>query len=244
MKNLYTALFIPVLALTSYAEPLKIEAKVKTQVSHGLGYIQGRKLAQELMNAGFEQDDFAIDDITKGFTEALNGKDSTTQNEDFNVSMEVVKAMLLQREQSISKANEAKIEPWLKEVDKDKDVKSTPSGLRYKVVTAGEGKTVKDLSEEIKAENLRFIINYEGALTDGTVFEKMPEDKATALDLNGLPGVVEALKLMPIGSTWKLYLKPSLAYGQARPNAKVSPNSCVVFTVKLVDIKDATKLGQ
>ena len=77
-----------------------------------------------------------------------------------------------------------------------------------------------------------------GIRDGGKVLERVGGDKMVALGEQGIPGLVEGLKLMPVGSTWKLYLKPELAYGDRRVNAYVGPNQGVVFTVTLSAFKE------
>lgn len=228
-----------------FAEPLKADSKTRDNASHGLGYLKGREFAHELMKSGYAPEDFSVEAVAKGFSEAFAGKDSSKEGSDFTVALEVMKALLLQREQELAKVNEAKIGPWLEQTVKLEGIKKTDSGLLYKVITQGKGVTYSSKSDygKDKKKQLRFFVSYQGKLPDGTVFEATPEGKVVAVADGALPGVTEALKMMPTGSTWELYLKPALAYGMRRPNAKVGPNSCVVFTVTLAEIKDLSKVS-
>ena len=227
-----------------FSAPLKVDDKTRNNASHGLGYLKGRDFAHELMKSGYTPEDFSSEAVAKGFSEAFAGENSSVDGSDFTVALEVMKALLLQREQELAKTNGAKVEPWLGKQSKLEGVKKTDSGLLYKVITQGKGGTYGSVSDngKDKQKKLKFLISYQGKLPDGTVFEATPKGKMIAVAEGGLPGVTEALKMMPTGSTWELYLKPELAYGMRRPHAKVAPNSCVVFTVTLAEIRDVSKI--
>ena len=135
----------------------------------------------------------------------------------------------------MSKINDGAAKEWLATNAKKEGVKATKSGLQYEVIKEGEGEVYKAIAE---GDKRRFLITYEGSTFDGKVFERVGGDKMVALGEQGIPGLVEGLKLMPVGSTWKLYLKPELAYGDRRVNAYVGPNQGIVFTVTLSAFKE------
>jgi FKBP-type peptidyl-prolyl cis-trans isomerase len=109
-----------------------------------------------------------------------------------------------------------------------------PSGLQYKVLKAGTGK--KPLATSI------IECNYRGTLIDGTEFDSsykrgQPE---TIQVSRVIPGWTEALKLMPVGSKWQLFIPAKLAYGpQGTPGGPIGPNSTIIFEVELLAIKAA-----
>lgn len=220
----------------SYAAPLEVEPEVRKKTSHGLGYLQGRYFAKELLKAGFTPDDLHTDEVIKGFNEALKDQKSSIEGKDFRASLDIMKATLRQRETELAKVNLEKSKQWIEEQAKKSDVKSTKTGLLYKVITQGGGVSYHDF-DDVDDSKVKFYISYEGRLTDGIIFEKVPEEKAIAVKLSGLPGVSEALKQMTTGSTWELYLKPELAYGSLRIGNKVEPNSAIFFKLTLIDIK-------
>ena len=104
-------------------------------------------------------------------------------------------------------------------------VVETASGLQYKVLAPGRG--AKPTDSDIA------LINYEGKLLDGTTFDKsqQPTPMAVAGVVNGFS---EALKLMPKGAKYRLWLKPSLGYGD-KATGPIPANSVLVFDVELVD---------
>lgn len=110
-------------------------------------------------------------------------------------------------------------------------VKTTASGLQYKVIKEGTGATPK-VTDDVT-------VKYEGRLIDGTVFDssyKRPGETATFKPEQVIKGWTEALTMMPVGSKWELYIPQELAYG-ARQTGTIKPYSALIFTVEVVSIK-------
>ncbi|HJU07038.1 MAG TPA: FKBP-type peptidyl-prolyl cis-trans isomerase [Rhodanobacteraceae bacterium] len=110
-------------------------------------------------------------------------------------------------------------------------VKTTADGLQYQVISQGSGPrpTASDTVQ----------INYTGSFVNGKVFDStaqhQPAGPAT-IDLgNVIPGMREALTLMPVGSHYKIVIPPNLAYG-SQPKGPMPPNAALIFDVTLVKI--------
>ena len=120
---------------------------------------------------------------------------------------------------------------WLVENAKKEGVKITASGLQYKVIKAGTGETPKS-SDKVK-------VKYEGKLIDGTEFDssykRVPQTSTFRAD-QVIKGWTEALTMMPVGSTWELYIPENLGYGQ-RQAGKIKPYSTLIFKVELEEIE-------
>ncbi len=130
-------------------------------------------------------------------------------------------------------ANKEAGEKFLAENAKKEGVKTTPSGLQYKVLKEGNG--------PIPADTNVVLVKYEGRLIDGTIFdssEKSAEGKPTEIHLNQVvKGWTEALTMMPKGSEWEIYVPQELAYGEREQGDKIKPYSTLIFKIQLVDIK-------
>lgn len=110
-----------------------------------------------------------------------------------------------------------------------KGVVVLPSGVQYKVLRAGKGKKPTEEST-VKCR-------YKGTLTNGTSIDKTDEKKPSALRVAGfLPGLKEAVKLMPSGSKWEIVIPPELAYG-TKGNRGVGPNAVLIYQMEIVGIK-------
>ena len=105
-------------------------------------------------------------------------------------------------------------------------VKTLPSGLQYKVITEGTGKSPKATDS--------VVTNYRGTLIDGTEFDSSYQRKAPAtFRVNGvIKGWTEALQLMKEGSKWQLFVPAGLAYGERGAGPNIGPNAVLVFEIR------------
>lgn len=137
----------------------------------------------------------------------------------------------------LNKAREDKLAANLKEGEeflennkKRAEVKTTNSGLQYEVLHEGSGPKPK-ATDKVKC-------HYHGTLTNGTVFDSsVQRGQPATFPLNMvIKGWTEALQLMPVGSKYRLFLHPSLAYGERQTGAVIGPNATLIFDVELLDI--------
>lgn len=133
-----------------------------------------------------------------------------------------------QQEKSIQ--NKKKADEFFAANGKKADVVTLPSGVQYKILKAGDGqKPVESNTVEV---------NYRGTLLDGTEFDANAPGKPASLKLAQLiPGWKEALRLMPVGSKWQLFIPAKSAYGERGVGTDIGPNEMLVFDVELVGIK-------
>ncbi|MDB5192664.1 MAG: FKBP-type peptidyl-prolyl cis-trans isomerase [Segetibacter sp.] len=110
------------------------------------------------------------------------------------------------------------------------EVKTTPSGLQYEVLTEGDGPKPK-ATNTVKC-------HYHGTLINGTVFDSsVQRGQPATFPLNMvIKGWTEALQLMSVGSKYRLFLHPTLAYGERSAGALIQPNSTLIFDVELLGI--------
>jgi FKBP-type peptidyl-prolyl cis-trans isomerase len=129
--------------------------------------------------------------------------------------------------------NQAAAATFLAENGKRDGVVTLPSGLQYEIVTEGTGPIPKATDQ--------VVTHYQGTLPDGTVFDSsIQRGEPATFPVNGvIKGWVEALQLMPVGSKWKLYIPPELAYGERGAGGRIGPNQALVFEVELLDILPA-----
>ncbi len=114
---------------------------------------------------------------------------------------------------------------------KNDDVTVLPSGLQFKVLTAGEGKK--------PAASDSVLVHYEGRLIDGTVFDSSYErGQPISFPLKGvIPGWTEGLQHMAEGGTHELYIPYNLAYGEAGIPGTIPGKATLVFKVELIQVK-------
>ena len=125
-----------------------------------------------------------------------------------------------------SKAGEA----FLAENGKRVEVRTTPSGLQYEVLTEGDG---PQPSADDQVE-----VHYTGKFIDGTVFDSSVDrgQPATFGVTQVIPGWVEALQLMKAGSKWRLFIPSALAYGPNGVPGTIGPNQTLIFDVELIKV--------
>ena len=119
---------------------------------------------------------------------------------------------------------------FLKANKSKKKVVTLPSGLQYKIIKAAKGaKPTKD--DKVK-------VHYKGTLIDGTEFDSSYARNEPAVFgvTQVIAGWTEALQLMPVGSTWELYIPQELAYG-AQDKGTIKPFSTLIFQVELIGIE-------
>ena len=126
-------------------------------------------------------------------------------------------------------ANKDAGEKFLADKKQIDGIKTTASGLQYKVIAEGKG--------EIPTEKSKVKVNYRGTLIDGTEFDSSKDAPASFRVSQLIKGWGEALTLMPVGSKWELYVPQELAYGSGEQR-NIPPYSALIFEVELVEIED------
>jgi FKBP-type peptidyl-prolyl cis-trans isomerase FklB len=110
-------------------------------------------------------------------------------------------------------------------------VKTLPDGLQYKVLVEGKGPK--------PSKNDTVVVHYSGKLVDGTEFDSSyKRGEPATFPVDGvIPGWVEALQMMKVGSKWELFIPATLAYGEQGMPPVIGPNETLVFEVSLIEIK-------
>lgn len=121
-------------------------------------------------------------------------------------------------------------EKFLNDNKTKEGVVTLPSGLQYKIISAGNGAIPKE-GDTVKC-------HYEGRLIDGNLFDSsIRRGEPAEFPVNGvIPGWVEALQLMPVGSKWQLFIPSDLAYGPNGAGQAIGPNETLIFDIELLDI--------
>lgn len=120
---------------------------------------------------------------------------------------------------------------FLEGVQKNPDVQSLGGGVFYKVIKEGQGAK--------PGQDSKVRVNYEGRLVDGTVFDSSYQrGEAASFPVSGvITGWQIALKAMPVGSTWEVYIPYYYAYGETGSGKNIPPYSALVFKVELLAIE-------
>ena len=211
-----------------------------------IAYMAGLQIGQQISNQmmkGINQELFAgdstktisKDNFMAGFIAGTLEKGGVmtmeAAQEYTRTAMETIKAKAMEEKYA---DNKAAGEKFLAENKAKEGVKTTESGLQYKVITEGKG--------EIPADTCKVKVNYKGTLIDGTEFDSSYKrnEPATFRANQVIKGWTEALTMMPVGSKWELYIPQELAYG-SRESGQIKPFSTLIFEVELVGIEKDKK---
>ena len=159
--------------------------------------------------------------LVNGLADGMNGVATLSADS----AMKVAEQQMTYYKNELKNANAL----WLDANKQKKDVKTLPSGLQYRILTAGNGPVATDTT---KVE-----VHYEGKLIDGTVFDSSYKRGQTAAVRPDqvIKGWTEALQLMPEGSTWELYIPYDLAYGE-NGTQNIPPYSTLIFKVEVIKV--------
>lgn len=210
----------------------------KKQAAYNAGISIGQQL--NMMKDGFSRQVFEGDstrelsmkNLVAGFVAGTLGKDAKmTPEQAREIGMRI--ANNIQAKQAETKyAKEKKAaDDFMAAKAKEEGVQKLAQGVLYKVVKEGTGAKPTD--------GATVVINYEGKTIAGKTFDKRD---GAEMPLNAaIPGFTEALKNMPVGSKWEVYIPYSAGYGARQAGPDLAPFSALVFTVELLSIKDAPK---
>ena len=211
----------------------------KKDQAYLLGLQIGSQMAGPQAIKGMNHQLFADDStMTVNKSDILAGVFAGVLNKDMKITPEEAQVLIQKMMESIKgKAAEKKYadnkaagEKFLAENKTKEGVKTTASGLQYKVITEGKG--------EIPNDTCKVKVNYRGKLIDGTEFESTyTRNEPFVTNVGGvIKGWTEALKMMPVGSKWELYIPQELAYG-SRDMGQIKPFSALVFEIELLGIE-------
>lgn len=172
--------------------------------------------------------------VAAGIADTLSNKPALNEQEVQDALMNLQKDVMAKRETKMKVDAEKNLkegEAFLAENKKKEGVKTTASGLQYKVLKSGTGATPK------KDDTVK--VHYEGKLIDGKVFDSsIKRGEPVSFQVDGvIPGWTEALQLMKVGDKWQLFIPSKLAYGENGAGPDIGPNSTLIFEVELLGIE-------
>ena len=197
-----------------------------------LSYSLGLSMGQNFRASGIEK--INLQDFADGVAAVFDGLAPRMSYDEAKAEIQSFFTALQAKQEEAAKqmaeVNAKAGESFLAENGKRVEVKTTPSGLQYEVITEGHGP-----KPEAKDQ---VVVHYTGKLIDGTVFDSSEErgEPATFGVTQVIPGWVEALQLMNAGSTWRLFIPSQLAYGPQGAGGVIGPNQTLIFDVTLLKV--------
>jgi len=234
MKQLIFSVAIGVLSMNAFAQNKPAPnagakkpaapAPVMKNALDSFSYALGCSMAGFYKEQGIENINTAL--VVRALNDTRAGKALLDEGEINNTIISYMQAAKSQKAAPMKKAGQA----FLDSNRTKPGVVSLPSGLQYKIVKEGSGPK--------PAPGDRVSVHYHGMLTSGKVFDSSVErgEPVTLGVSEVIPGWTEALQLMPVGSTWQLYIPSDLGYGDAGAGPDIPPGATLVFDVELLEI--------
>ncbi|MDE6368981.1 MAG: FKBP-type peptidyl-prolyl cis-trans isomerase [Muribaculaceae bacterium] len=197
-----------------------------------LSYALGLSMGNNFRASGIEK--INVQDFADGVAAVFYGSQPKMSYDEAKAEIQKFFTELEAKQQkaaaAMAEVNEKAGNEFLAENGKRAEVKTTASGLQYEILKEGDGAT--------PTANDKVVVHYTGKLIDGTVFDSSEERgvPATFGVTQVIPGWVEALQLMPVGSTWRLFIPSALAYGPQGAGGVIGPNQTLIFDVTLLEI--------
>ena len=202
----------------------------KDKVSYSIGVNIGMNL---------KMNQFEIDPslLIKGLKDALTNDTSVQRlmtDEEVTQTLNQLQQEMSAKQQKMQEEsagkNKAEGEKFLEENKKKEGVVTLPSGLQYKVIKAGNGKSPKATDT--------VLAHYTGTLINGTKFDSSIDrgEPATFPVNQVIKGWTEALQLMKEGDKWMLFIPSDLAYGPRGAGQLIGPNTALIFEVELIKV--------
>jgi len=204
----------------------------KDKLSYALGMNLGNNLHKETVDI-----DAAI--VLRGLKDALAAGKTLLTEDEARAALTQLQTEVRGKQQEKMKVagemNKKESVEFLAANKAKEGVVTLPSGLQYKILTAGTGPK--------PAVSDTVVCNYRGTLISGTEFDSSyKRGQPASFPVNGvIKGWTEALQLMPVGSKWQLFVPAELGYGDRGAGADIGPGATLIFEVELLSIQDKAK---
>ena len=200
----------------------------KEMISYSIGY----QIGGDFKRQGVELDP---DLLVKGMQDAASGAEPRIPPQEMRKTLVELKRKVEADERKRRRENAGKRraegEAFLAANGKKERVTTLPSGLQYKVLAAGKGKSPNP------TDNVT--VHYRGSLVDGTEFDSSYRRNAPAtfgVD-RVIAGWKEALPMMKVGAKWQLFVPSKLGYGEQGNGSRIPPGSTLLFDIELISIQ-------
>lgn len=196
-----------------------------------LSYFLGMQVAQQIKGEGVALEEPAF---LMGFRDLYSGASPKLSQEEIQGTLTRIQQQRMEEGKKVSATNKSDGAKFLAANAKKSGVKQTASGLQYKIINAGKGKSPK-LTDTVE-------VHYRGTLVDGTEFDSsIKRGQPATFPVNGvIQGWQEVLPMMKEGAKWQVVVPANLAYGERGAGAMIGPDATLVFDIELLKIKPST----
>src|SRR5205823_257795 len=213
------------LSVSSFAQEQAPQLKdLKDKASYSIGMNIG-------MNFKKQNVELNPDALLAGVKDAMSGKKPALSETEAREVMNTWSKELADKQKAMADKNADEGKKFLEENKKKEGVKTTASGLQYKVLKEGNGPQPKATDT--------VTVDYRGTLLNGSEFDSSyKRGQPATFPLNGvIKGWTEGLQLMKTGSKYQLFVPASLAYGERAVSPELGANATLIFEVELLEIK-------
>ncbi len=207
--------------------PLAVGAVSLDNDAKKFSYLQGYKVGKMVVA---ENPDFDIESFRMAMDDALNGKEPRLDKDEIQAVVQSVQQKMIANIKASAEKNLKAGQAYLEANKKKQGVKTTSSGLQYKIIKEGSGKkpTIDD----------NVTVNYRGTLISGKEFDSSySRNKPSTFPVSGVvQGWQEALPMMKEGAKWQIFVPADLAYGMRGAPPNIGPNETLIFEIELLSV--------
>lgn len=203
--------------------------------SYSIGYQVGLSMMTDEIVVDFAS-------LTQGLQDAISGKTPPLSNKEMkslivDLKTKARESQMRKHQETLVKNAQESENFLLKNGHKD-GVKTTPSGLQYQILKEGDSPS-PTLENYVK-------VHYRGTFIDGTEFDSsLAKGDPQIFKIDGvIKGWKEALQMMRVGSKWRIYVPPNLAYGKGGLGGMIPGNKLLIFEMELISIEETHKPGK
>jgi FKBP-type peptidyl-prolyl cis-trans isomerase FklB len=224
--------FLAILIAFFVSLPAAAQEKTPTTEKEKRGYALGANAGRNYKNKGVDVDlEMMVQGIRDGYSGAKLLMSNESIGDTLNAFQQEMNQKLEEAEKTKGENNRKEGDAFLAQNKTKEGVVTLDSGLQYKILEAGTG------NKPVESDAVE--VHYAGTTIDGMEFDSSyTKGKPVSIQLaKTIPGWREALKLMPVGSKWQLFIPPELAYGTQGRGGVIGPNATLIFVVELLAIQ-------
>ena len=228
LKSFASLFALCVAAAPSFAADTAELQNPEQRLGYAIGYSQGRDFKQR----GIELD---VEAFVRGMKSGLSGNKSAMSDAEMQAAIQTLNDRLIKRQSAETDAAHLAGEAFLAENKKKSDVITLPSGLQYRIIKQGEGKS-PSIEDSVVA-------HYRGTLVNGKEFDSSyaRKEPSTFPLRSVIKAWQEALPLLKEGGKMQIFVPSNLGYGTRGAGSLIGPDATLIFDIELIAVKQVGK---